>query len=197
MKPSVTWPILFLFHFISGASLPVSLGGGFMAGARYDDLRMCVASPAGVKGGPVADIALDLRFHLDSLGAVGIRVPFMRPILFGAAFRMLQFEPECILEYTLPLRRNTGFILGSGLGASFHWGPDYLTERDSRDKDNFFAAGPYLSSLFGLRFRREGGLYRIFGIRIFYASLHSKERWRGTVLGAAFEGHIDFMEWKR
>ena len=29
-----------------------------MAGGRYDDMRMCVGSDAGVKGGPIADVML-------------------------------------------------------------------------------------------------------------------------------------------
>ena len=39
-----------------------SYGIMFMGGGRYDDLRMCVGSAAGVKGGPIADIMLhDIR----------------------------------------------------------------------------------------------------------------------------------------
>ncbi len=34
-----------------------------MGGGRYDDLRMCVGSPAGVKGGPIADIMFVTRYQ--------------------------------------------------------------------------------------------------------------------------------------
>jgi hypothetical protein len=36
----------------------LKLGFLIMAGGRYDNLRMCVATDSGVKGGPIADIML-------------------------------------------------------------------------------------------------------------------------------------------
>ena len=75
------------------------VGCSFLAGIRYDDLRMCVATPAGVKGGPIADIMASIRFPIDDKSSVSFKIPVMRPVLFGAAFGMLQFEPEVTLEY--------------------------------------------------------------------------------------------------
>jgi len=36
----------------------------FMAGMRYDDVRMCLATDAGEKGGPMADVQLVIRWRL-------------------------------------------------------------------------------------------------------------------------------------
>ena len=74
-------------------SKKLSFGVLFMGGGRYDNLRMCVGSDAGVKGGPMADIQLVVRYSLSPEYAVIFKLPVMRPILFGAAFKVLQFEP--------------------------------------------------------------------------------------------------------
>ncbi|HMB01443.1 MAG TPA: hypothetical protein VKS21_10705, partial [Spirochaetota bacterium] len=73
------------------------IGINFLFGGRYDNLRMCVGSPAGVKGGPIADIGLDIKVSLDNQHDLVINLPIMRPILFGAAFKMLQYEPSVSL----------------------------------------------------------------------------------------------------
>jgi len=86
--------IILLFALTINADNPdISLGINFMLGARYDNLRMCVASPAGAKGGPVADIMFNTRIRLDEKNSVGFKLPVMRPILFAVAFKMVQFEP--------------------------------------------------------------------------------------------------------
>lgn len=168
-----------------------SIGLSIMIGGRYDNLRMCVASPAGKKGGPVADVMFNSRFQLSPQTTIGFKLPVMRPILFGLAFKMLQFEPEFILEHTFKLNEKVNFILGPGLGTSFHWGPDYNSDTKTKNRDNFFAAGPFISNLFGFQFKNQKDLNRIVGIRTFYIPLFSKDRSSGTVLGAAFETHFD------
>ena len=60
------------------------------AGARYDDVRMCVASPAGAKGGPAMEISFFTEIGVFEKISVLVNVPIMRPILFAAAFKMLQ-----------------------------------------------------------------------------------------------------------
>ena len=77
----------------------MSWGLHLMAGGRYDNLRMCVGSPAGVKGGPIMDIYLDLRFPVGENAVLAVNIPFLRPILFGVAYDMLQFEPQVTYEY--------------------------------------------------------------------------------------------------
>ena len=167
-------------------------GCSFLAGIRYDDLRMCVATPAGVKGGPMGDIAATLRFPVDTKSSVGIKIPVMRPILFGAAFKMLQFEPEFTLEYQPEGNIGKHIFLESGVGGSFHWGPDYNTERDAEQRDNFFAAGPTISTLLGFRLPGPQQKRRYLGLKLFYTALFSKERSRGTVFGLALEGGFSF-----
>ena len=76
-----------------------NLGARLRAGGRYDDVRMCVASPAGVKGGPAADISFFFQVPLAARVSLDVDVPVMRPILFGAAFKMLQFEPSASLRF--------------------------------------------------------------------------------------------------
>lgn len=170
-----------------------AVGFNVMVGGRYDNLRMCVATPAGKKGGPIADIMVNTRFYLNDQTAIGFKLPVMRPILFGIAFKMLQFEPEFIFEYTTTEGDKTNFVLGSGLGASFHYGPDYTTEKEQTNREDFFAAGPFVSGFMGLNFNNQQDKNRLVGIRAFYVPLFTKERTTGTVLGGALEGHFDLF----
>ena len=82
-----------------------------IAGGRYDNLRMCVASPAGIKGGIIADIFLNFTFLVKEDFNIAVKIPVMRPILFAAAFKMLQFEPEVdfIFKRTLNDREIIGW----------------------------------------------------------------------------------------
>ena len=165
----------------------LSIGALFMAGGRYDNLRMCVATDAGVKGGPMADIQLALKYALSREYSVSFHLPVMRPVLFWTAFDMLQFEPEFTFEYRKPLSGNLSFTTGPGLGVSLHHGPGYESDLDNRGED-FFAAGPYLSYMCGIVF--ESG--NVLGLRAIYVPLFSEERSRGTVLGAALEYTVFF-----
>ena len=60
--------IILVFSFKSIAQETIqhnrSYGVLFMAGMRHDDVRMCVATDAGVKGGPMADVQLVIRWNL-------------------------------------------------------------------------------------------------------------------------------------
>ncbi len=164
-----------------------------MVGGRYDNMRMCVASPAGKKGGPVADVMLDLKFSLTDKVALGINIPVMRPILFAAAFKMLQFEPAVSLEFKRKIGDDRYVVLGPNLGVSFHYGPDYRSDKENKS-ESFFAAGPYLSQLFGLSFKGSSGRDKIIGLRAFYVPLFSgdSDLSPGTVLGGSLEWHFNF-----
>ncbi|MDG5814621.1 hypothetical protein QA601_06010 [Chitinispirillales bacterium ANBcel5] len=187
--------LLTLFYSVSAQNnTKISLGINVMLGARYDDTRMCVASPAGVKGGPIADVMFNTRLHFNDTWSVGFKLPIMRPILFATAFDMLQFEPEFIVEYTHQISDDIGLVVGPGLGISFHYGPDYKTEQDDSDPHKFAAAGPFISALIGMKFQSSAGSSRIIGLRPFYAPLFSDDYRSGTVLGAALEGHFDFFK---
>ena len=169
------------------ASAP-KIGVTLLAGGRYDDLRMCVGSPAGVKGGPIGDVMAALRSQVDDKSSIALKIPVMRPLLFGIAFKMLQFEPELTLEYQPEGTIGKFFFIESGVGGSFHWGPDYTTERDAQERNNFFAAGPIISSLLGFHLPGPEVQRRYIGLKLFYSSLFSKVRPRGTVVGLAIEG---------
>lgn len=171
----------------------VSVGIHVMVGARYDNMRMCVASPAETKGGPVADVMLDVKFALTDEVALGINIPVMRPILFAAAFKMLQFEPAVSLEYKHKIAEDKYVILGPSIGASFHYGPDYRSDKDTKGEP-FFAAGPYISQLLGLNFEGSSGRDKTIGLRVFYIPLFSGESdlSPGTVVGGALEWHVMF-----
>ena len=170
-----------------------SVGVTAMVGGRYDNLRMCVASPAGVKGGPIADIMLVTRYHVSSTSSIGLKLPVMRPILFAAAFKMLQFEPEILFERTIRGRGQYEYVAGPSLGISLHYGPDYTASLDESGAEAFFAAGPVVSGIFGLRFINDAGHDRVIALKPFYIPLFSRERATGTVWGAALEGRLDFF----
>lgn len=172
----------------------ISFGVNFMFGARYDDMRMCVASPAGVKGGPVGDVQLYTKVHFNEKYALGFKLPIMRPILFSTAFNMLQFEPEFTFEIQHTINEDVTFKTGFGLGASMHYGPDYKAGKEDQNAESFPAAGPYISTIFGIGFKNDNNLQRATGIRLFYAPLFSEARGTGTVLGAALEYQMDFAK---
>ncbi len=154
----------------------------FMAGGRYDNYRMCVASPAGVKGGPIADIMFITKHRLNETYSLTFSIPLMRPILFGLAFKMLQFEPEITLEYNKLINEKIDLVTGSGIGISFHYGPDYNSTLSNPSK-SFFAMGPLLSLQIGIAFKKEGVVKSIAGLKAFYIPLFAKNRSAGTVLG--------------
>ena len=171
-----------------------SLGIKAMFGGRYDDMRMCVASDTGVKGGIIADVMLLTRFRLKDKATLNLEIPVMRPILFAAAFKMLQFEPEVTFEFTKKISDRADFLFGPGLGASFHYGPDYHSDNKDNRGESFFAAGPMISHLFGLYFKNGSGKNKLFGIRAFYIPLFSGESdlSPGTIVGGVFEVHFYF-----
>ncbi len=166
---------------------PVSFGIHAIAGGRYDDVRMCVGSPAGYKGGPIMDVYLDVVLRTGPDTNLVFNLPVMRPVLFGAAFKMLQFEPQMTLEYSPP---SSGFVFGGGLGAVFHYGPDYRASLDDRGEE-FSAFGPLVSASVGKRMEAKQGYWQP-GAKIFYSPLFSDGENLGTVLGAALELHYRF-----
>lgn len=184
---------LFIFSVFSDDTKTVSVGIKVMFGGRYDNMRMCVASDSGVKGGIIADVMLLTRFKLNTNTSLTFELPVMRPILFAAAFKMLQFEPQFTFEFTKKIHNDVHVIFGPGLGISFHYGPDYHSDKKNRG-DSFFAAGPLVSGLCGLEFNSSKDKKRRLGLRAFYIPLFSGKSTLspGTVLGGVIEGHFDF-----
>jgi hypothetical protein len=171
----------------AGENGAMTVGVHALAGYRYDDLRMCVGSPAGVKGGPIGDIYVDLRFPLGTNDTLAVNIPVFRPILLGAAFSMLQFEPQATYEHRFGTAGAAQPLLGAGLGAVFHYGPDYNSTPDNPG-ESFFAAGPLFSLSFGVLIPSGSGGWTP-GIKAFTSPLFGEEGRRGLVAGGALELH--------
>jgi len=169
---------------------PVSFGFHFLMGGRYDDVRMCVASPAGAKGGTIAEIYLDVQFKAGENGVFSINMPVMRPILFAAAFNMLQFEPQVSYEYFFGQNDNPQVVLGGGLGLVFHYGPDFQSSQEERGP-SFLAMGPLFTGFAGLNFEGNKGSWMP-GIKAFYSPLFSSAYPFGQVLGGGLELHYNY-----
>ena len=137
------------------------------------------------------DIYLDIRFPVGRHSWLALNLPIMRPILFGFAFDMLQFEPQVTWEYHFPTSGKTGWVLGAGLGIVFHYGPDYLSDPNSPGP-SFFAAGPLFSISGGLAVSGGSGGTWMPGLKLFYAPLFSAEYDTGTVAGGGVELHYFF-----
>ncbi|MBN2351649.1 MAG: hypothetical protein JXD23_03695 [Spirochaetales bacterium] len=170
---------------------PVSFGFGIMVGGRYDDLRMCVASPAGFKGGLIADVTFNTRVRLSDGVDMTFKLPVMRPLLFAFAFRMLQFEPEMTFDFKFAPGADVTFTGGFGVGLSLHYGPGYQADLQNRGEE-FFAIGPYISGFVAVQFPGLAGQDTKVGIRAFYVPLFSASHPVGTVLGGALEGQMYF-----
>lgn len=158
------------------------IGIKFIIGGRYDDMRMCVSSDRGTKGGMIADVMLTVDQEIDNNSMISFELPVMRPILFATAFKMLQFEPQFTYTYT-----EDDILISGGAGMSFHYGPDYNSDLKNRGP-SFFALGPLLSASLLLNTDQEDTeLYN--GLKAFYVRLYSKESEfsPGTVLGIASE----------
>ena len=163
------------------------------AGGRFDDVRMCVATPAGTKGGPTADVSLSTEIALSDTVSLEMDLPVFRPIMFGLSFKMLQFEPSVSLRFRKYGKGNTDFIFGPMLGVSLHYGPDYHSENSGDDRgSSFFAMGPMAGGYFGLDFKRPCQKYNFqlgvtpYAIPLF--GINDDKDHRGVVVG----GLVDF-----
>jgi len=114
----------------------------------------------------------------------------MRPLLFGLAFQMLQFEPEFTFQYRKLLKDSKAVLTGPGLGVSLNYGPDYKSDLKNKG-DSFFAVGSFISWQFGLEFKGHQKT-RVAGIRAFYVPLFAKDHPDGTVLGGALKYSVYF-----
>ena len=134
-----------------------NLGARLGAGGRYDDVRMCVASPPGVKGGPAADLSFFFQVPLAARVSLDVDVPVMRPILFGAAFKMLQFEPSASLRFRHEMQGPADVLFGPTLGVSLNYGPDYRSAPSGAGRTpSFFSMGPIIGGYVGFNFKNPG-----------------------------------------
>lgn len=178
---------LFLFissSLISGTINQQEFGINIMSGTRYDDLRMCVASEAGAKGGPIADIMLLSKHKINNNSSLLFKLPIFRPILFAAAFQMLQFEPELAWLKHYSITNSLSFSYYPSIGLSLNYGPDYKSDLENR-RDSFFSTGPFFAFFTGLSFGKNKN--NTVGLKFFYIPLFSKNQGSGKVIGASLE----------
>lgn len=167
------------------------------AGGRYDNVRMCVGSPAGKKGGPAMDISFFTEIGIKQDVSLFINVPVMRPVLFGAAFKMLQFEPEVALLFRKQSDGNVDIVAGPQLGIMLHYGPDYKSEQDGDDRGaSFFALGPKIGGYIGVDFKRPKDTFNFqLGLSPYVTPLvgvNDSEEHRGVVVGGSLDGLFRF-----
>jgi hypothetical protein len=145
-----------------GASEELIFGVKLRFGARYDDVRMCVASDPGTKGGPAADISFFTEFGVSEDWMIHVDLPVFRPIFFAAAFDMLQYEPTVSATTRIRTDGAVDVVLGPTLGLSLHYGPDYRSAESGEGRGpSFFALGPMFGGYLGLDFKRPGEAFNV------------------------------------
>ncbi len=186
MGSVLTWPVT------AASAAPVAFGTKLRAGGRYDNVRMCVATPAGVNGGPAMDISAFGSWALGDWGRLEFDLPVGRPILFATAFSMLQFEPSVTLKVLFRRSEGREYEAGPMLGASFHYGPDVDSESSGSGRTaSFFAMGPMLGGYVGVVFKRPRGRFDVqVGVTLYGTGLVSVgdgEDHRGFVAGGSLD----------
>jgi hypothetical protein len=194
MKRVVTIGFVLLLMVGSAAGLAaqeergVSVGVHILGGGRYDNVRMCVGSPAGVPGGPIGELYFDIRVPVSTRGTVVVNIPLFRPIVFAAAFNMLQLEPLVMYEHILGEGTGTRPVVGGGLGIVFHYGPDYHSDQENPGAP-FFSIGPLLNGFAGLTLGESNFTA---GIKGFFSPLFTPDRPAGVIAGGGLEVHYKF-----
>jgi hypothetical protein len=172
-------------------------GIAIRAGGRFDNVRKCVASPTGTKGGPAADISVFAEIPVGDTASVHVNLPLMRPVLFATAFRMLQLEPEVGLLFRKVTDGRVDLVAGPTLGVSLHYGPDYNSERSGSGRTrSFFAMGPQIGGYLGLDFKRPDERFNFqLGLSPYLAPLfgvNDPEEHRGVVAGGLLDALFRF-----
>ena len=175
----------------------VSFGFKIRAGGRYDDVRMCVATPAGTKIGPAMDVSFVTEWVLRDNLILSLNLPVFRPILFATKFHMLQFEPDLTLKFVRKQSDQIDLVAGPSLGFSLHYGPDYRSEPDGDLRGpSFFALGPRVGAYFGMNFNRPNEEFDFqLGLSPYVTPLFSiddPDSHRGLVVGGSLDGLFRF-----
>lgn len=189
MKKRLILSLFFLFitlSFFADDYTYFNLGPSLALGARYDPVRMCVASPASFPGGFAGEfLGLTFEYRFNKAVGIGGYLPIARPILFGAAFNMLQFLPEAVITFHIPIKKPIEFVFQQGIGASLHYGPDYHSDQNNKGP-SFFAAGPRVSLLFGPHITIKKNYIIIIGLKPYFEYLFS-DRIHGPVGGCELD----------
>jgi hypothetical protein len=175
----------------------VIFGFKITAGGRYDNVRMCVATPSGTKGGPAMDISAFAEVGLRDNVSLLVNIPVMRPILFGVAFQMLQFEPEVALLFRKVNDGKVDLVAGPSLGIIFHYGPDYESSNSGNDRGpSFFAMGPKIGGYLGVDFKRDKETFNMqLGVSPYVSPLfgiNDPDEHKGVVVGGTLDGVFRF-----
>jgi hypothetical protein len=154
---------------------------------------MCVASPAGAKGGLAADISFLIDRKISDNKALHFDIPLFRPIFFGLAFDMLQFEPAVTLKFRKEMNDKIDLRYGPSLGISLHYGPSYLSESEGENRlESFFSLGPIIGAYLGWEFKNPNKAYNFeIGISPYVTPLFGIENdpsHDGVIIG----GLVDF-----
>jgi len=171
-------------------------------GGRYDNVRKCVASKTGTKGGIAADVSAFVELPAGDNAAFHLDLPLMRPILFALAFKMLQFEPTIALKLSDGTDGAIGWVAGPALGVSLHFGPDFNSEASGPGRtESFFAMGPIIGVYGGLDFRRpKEKLNFQLGLSPYITPLfgiNDSRNHRGIVVGGLVDGTFNFRNSKQ
>lgn len=197
MKTLKNWVsvVTILFLVLSGSATadtttndPLLYGFKVRFGGRYDNVRKCVASKTGTKGGIAADISAFADFPVGNGPSVHVDLPVMRPILFAFAFHMLQFEPTVALTFSDKTSNKVGWVAGPALGVCLHYGPDYKSEASGPGRTpSFFAMGPIFGAYAGLDFRHPENPFNVqLGLSPYITPLFGigdSENHQGVVIG--------------
>jgi hypothetical protein len=142
-------------------------------------------------------LAAFVELPLASSLGLDLDLPVFRPILFGASFDMLQFEPSASLRLRKVSAGSIDPIVGPTLGVSLHYGPDYeSTNSGAGRRRSFFAVGPILGAYGGLDFKRPGKTFNFqLGVTGYVTPLFSiddPEAHRGVVVGGSLDASFRF-----
>ncbi len=166
-------------------------------GGRYDNVRMCVASDPGTRGGVAADVSVFGEFSVGDDASLHVDLPVFRPIMFAAAFDMLQFEPTVTLKFRPAQGDDVAFVAGPTLGVSLHYGPDYESASEDPGRGpSFFAVGPIVGGYFGLDFVRPGETFNFeLGFSPYVTpmwGISDPDDHRGVIVGGLLDGLFRF-----
>ena len=173
------------------------IGPKIRMGGRFDNIRMCVATPSGTKGGPAADVSLSTEIALNKTISLDIDLPVFRPLMFGLAFDMLQFEPSVTLKFRRMGNGSADLVGGPTLGISLHYGPDYRSESSGDGRTaSFFAMGPMLGGYVGVDFKRPSRKFNLqLGVTPYVEPLfgvNDSRNHRGVVVGGLLDLQLRF-----
>ena len=150
------------------------------------------------KASDEAEIALFVEIEISRKVSTTINLPVFRPLLFGAAFRMLQLEPDVFLNFRHQLSQGLDLVFGPTAGLVLHYGPDYDSGPDDEQRGpSFFAIGPKLGAFVALDFKRPGESFNFqLGLNPYFAPLFATADGPrspdGVLAGGMLEGTLRF-----